>query len=208
MSEQTQNPTPPAGHRMDAFGRLVAEDNIKPIDLARDELVREIAANAKRLNQELVRFKKKTFEDIQALIDLSFEKYKVKVGGGDGNVQLLSFDGRYKVQRAVQKYIRFDERLLAAKALIDECLSDWTKDARAELHTLVNDVFQVDKEGNISTTRVLSLRRLKINDPRWADAMTALSDAVQVTGSKSYVRIYERDADGVAKQIALDVANA
>ena len=39
---------------------------------------------------------------------------------------------------------------------------------------------------------MLALRRHDFDDPRWLKAMDAIADAVQVTGSKSYVRIYER----------------
>lgn len=198
----------PAGYRMDAFGRMVPEAKIKAIDLARDELVQEIAAAADKVNQAIVAFKKKAFADIQAFIDLSVEQYGVKVGGDAGNAMLLSFDGAWKVQRSVQKHIRFDERLLAAKALIDACITDWVKDANPNIHLIIEDAFQVDKTGQINTGRVLSLRRLKIEDERWAEAMQAICDAMQVTGSKSYVRVYKRDSKGEYKSVALDVANA
>jgi len=58
-------------------------------------------------------------DDVGAFIQLSAEKYEVKVGGNKGNVSLLSFDGRYKIVRQVAENITFDERLQAAKALID-----------------------------------------------------------------------------------------
>ena len=39
--------------------------------------------------------------------------------------------------------------------------------------------------------QVLALRRLNIEDKRWQRAMTAISDAIQITGSRSYLRVYE-----------------
>ncbi|MNP41547.1 hypothetical protein D3C76_1352550 [compost metagenome] len=73
----------------------------------------------------------------------------------------------------------------------------------------MNEAFRTDKVGEISTGRVLALRRLEISDLRWQRAMQAISDAVQVVGSKSYVRIYERigDSDQYAS-IPLDIASA
>ena len=123
-------------------------------------------------------------------------------------MQLLSFDGRYKVLRANQENIAFDERLQAAKDLIDQCLTEWTEGARSELRALINDAFRVDQAGNIRTGQVLSLRRLAIDDPRWQEAMLAIAEAVQVVGSKSYVRVYERDSQGEYRPIALDIAGA
>ena len=48
---------------------------------------------------------------------------------------------------AVNESIQFDERLLAAKELIDECIQEWSKDSREELRALVNDAFYVGKSG-------------------------------------------------------------
>ena len=37
-----------------------------------------------------------------------------------GNVTLTSYDGKYKIQRAIAEYLHFDERLQVAKELIDD----------------------------------------------------------------------------------------
>lgn len=201
--------TIPAGYMQDQAGRLVPIDTVKPIDIERDKLVGEIVAKASALNSQIATFKAAAFGDIAAFVELSAEQYGAKVGGQKGNVTLMSFDGRYKVQRAIAEHISFDERLQAAKALIDECITDWSQGSRPEIQVLVNNAFQVDKEGNINTGRVLGLRRLQIGDDRWQRAMQAISEAVQVVGSKSYIRVYERIGDtGEYRAIALDVAGA
>jgi hypothetical protein len=196
----------PAGHRQDAKGRLVPESQIKPIDKARDELVRELFAKAEAANKALADFKLIAFGDIAAFVQLSAEQYGVNLGGNKGNVSLLSFDGELKVQRAMADTITFDERLQAAKELIDECLREWTADARPEIALLVQDAFRVDAAGNIRTGSVLALRRLDIQDERWLRAMQAIGDAVQVVGSRSYVRFYKRDQNGSYQALSLDIA--
>jgi hypothetical protein len=198
--------TIPAGYREDRHGHLQPEVQIKAIDLARDELVREKITAAMLLRERLRNFKLGVFDDIAAFVQLSAEQYGARIGGDKGNVTLLSFDGRYKIIRAIQDTITFDERLQAAKSLIDECLNDWTEGARAELRTLVNNAFRVDQDGNIKTGEVLSLRRLQFDDKRWTQAMAAISDAVTVVGSKTYVRFYERDERGQYQPISLDMA--
>lgn len=198
----------PEGFRQDAKGHLVPEVLIKPIDLARDELVNELVGRAKAVSAQLAQLKSSAFGDIKAFVEMSAEQYKATIGGKKGNVTLLSFDGRFKIVHAVQDSIKFDERLQAARALIDECAVEWTQDARSEVRVLVNEAFRTDKAGEISTGRVLALRRLEIQDPRWQRAMQAISDAVQVVGSKSYIRVYERigDSDQYAP-IPLDIAS-
>lgn len=197
----------PAGFRQDAQGRLVPESMIKPIDLERDRLVQHLVDRASELNGQLADFKAVAFGDIEAFVELSAEQYGARLGGKKGNVTLLSFDGRYKIQRAIQESIAFDERLQAARALIDECLRDWTEGARPEVVTLVNDAFRTDTKGEIRTARVLALRRMEIADERWQRAMQAISEACQVVGSKSYIRVYKRVGDtDQYEPISLDIA--
>lgn len=203
----TQQITVPEGFWQDAQGRLVPESMVKPIDQERDRLVKHLVDRASELSTELADFKAVAFGDIEAFIELSAEQYSAKVGGKKGNVTLYSYDGRFKIQRAVQESIVFDERLQAARALIDDCLRDWTQGARPEVVTLVNDAFRTDTKGEIRTARVLALRRLEIRDERWQRAMTAIGEACQVIGSKSYIRVYERIGDSDQyKAISLDIA--
>lgn len=196
----------PEGFLTNAKGYLVPKDKVKEIDLLRSELVNELIAGAKQLQLQMRQFKEKSFADIAAFLGLSLEKYEVALGGNKGNVTLISFDGKYKVTRQIQDSIRFDERLQAAKHLIDECISKWAEDSNDNIQVLINDAFQVDREGKISTNRVLSLRRLNIHDEKWQQAMEAISDSIIITDSKSYIRFYERDEQGAYQAISLDFA--
>jgi hypothetical protein len=202
------NQTIPAGYQQDAQGRLIPEALIKPIDRERDTLVRELINQAAAVNKTLADFKTATFNNINAFIDLSVEQYDVKLGGKKGNVTLFSFDGKYKVQFAVSENIQFDERLQAAKELIDECIKEWSQGSSPEIQVLVQDAFKTDKEGNLNHGRILGLRRLDIQDERWQRAMVAIGESVQVVGSKQYVRFYQRrDGTDQYDAISMDFAS-
>ena len=194
----------PDGYKRNAMGHLVPIETIKDEDLMRDELVQAIAGEALLISARLRDFKARVADDIDTFIQLVAEQYGVDLGGRKGNVHLSSFDGRYQVRRAVNDLLEFDEKLQAAKALIDECLREWTRDSRAEIRALIDNAFQVDKKGRINTKRILELRKLDIQDPKWQRAMDAISDSLTVTGSRVYFRIYERDDQGNYKQIPLD----
>ncbi|MEX5441910.1 DUF3164 family protein [Acinetobacter schindleri] len=196
----------PEGFLKNGKGHLVPKDKVKEIDLLRSDLVNELIGGAQQLQMQMRKFKEQAFADIAAFLQLSLEKYEVALGGNKGNVTLISFDGKYKVTRQISDSIRFDERLQAAKALIDECISAWAADSNDNIRVLINDAFQVDREGKISTNRVLSLRRLDIQDGKWQQAMEAISDSIIITDSKSYIRFYERDAQGAYQAISLDFA--
>jgi len=202
----TPTPKIPEGYRQNANGDLVLIDNIKQIDLLRDELVVSIAARAREKSGELAEFKTSVMADVDAFVRTSAERFKAKLGGKKGNLTLMSFDGRFKVLVAQQDSITFDERLQVAKALIDKCIKKWSDGADANLLALVNDAFQVDKTGNVSIRRVLGLRSLEIDDRDWKKAMDAIAESVQVVGSKSYLRVYERTEAGDYLPISLDMA--
>jgi len=191
----------------DAKGALWPVATMRQIDITRDELVHEIVARAKAESEALAKFKAAVFGDIEAFVQLSGEKYGVAMGGKKGNVSLLSFDGRYKVQRAVSESLAFDERLQIAKELVNQCIHLWSEGSRSEIRALINDAFQVDKEGRVNVARILSLRRLEITDDKWLTAMKAIGESIQVAGSKTYFRVYERVGDSEQYQpISLDIA--
>jgi hypothetical protein len=179
---------------------------VKEIDRLRDQTVRNIAKEAIDMKGGLMDFKNRIRDAVLTFVEKSAGEYGVKWGGKKGNISLASYDGQYKLVIAMNDNLVFDERLQVAREIIGKCLEKWSKGARDEIRLLVNDAFQVDKTGKISTARVLGLRRLDIQDQDWKKAMTAITDSVQITGTKQYLRIYERDANGEYQMIPLDVA--
>ena len=196
----------PSQYRTDARGALVPVNSIKPTDLMRDDLIKEIIAKVAPLNAQLAELKRDVINDLRSFIDISANEYGVALGGKKGNVTLTSFDGAYRIQIAMQDTLHFDERLQAAKQLIDECLHEWTQNSGADLKTIVQAAFDVNKEGQINTSRVLGLRRLNIQNEKWLQAMNILSDSIQVQARKESVRFYQRNKDGKYELINLDIA--
>lgn len=191
----------------DAKGNLTPDELVREIDKERNALVLEWVEKGIALNQAMKEFKNGVFGDIQAFVELSTEKYGAKLGGNKGNVTLFSYDGKYKLQRANSDCLQFDERIQAAKVLVDECLNEWSEGSRPELKALIERAFNVDKEGNLSTARILGLQRVEIKDERWLRAMQAINESVQIVSSKSYVRLYERIGDSDQwKPIPLDIS--
>ena len=146
-------------------------------------------------------------DEAEAFRALVAEKYGANKGGAKGNMTLRSFDGKFEMQVAVSEFLSFGPELQAAKGLIDICVERWSEGANDNIRALVNHAFQVNKEGRIDTGRVLGLRRLEIDDAEWNRAMDAISDAVRVTSSKTYIRFYEVNTEtGTRQPIPLDLA--
>ncbi|EMX0849564.1 DUF3164 family protein [Pluralibacter gergoviae] len=196
----------PDGYRINAQGHYVPESQVKALDKLRDDVVLAIVDAAKKQRQALAAFKLQAMSEVSDFIDVSAAEYGVEYGGTKGNVTLVSFDGRYKLVRAVGEHRVFDERIQAAKTLIDACISEWSGGADEKIMALVDHAFRVNKQGKIDINQVLGLRQLNIDDIKWNEAMDAVADAIQVTGTSQYLRLYERQVDGVYQQISLDLA--
>lgn len=179
-------------YMQDARGCLVPRANIDERDLMRDDLVKELSAKLLDAQTALNQCKEQAIADVRAFVQLQAEKYGTKPSK-KGNITLTSFDGSLRVVVAINDLLSFDERLFAAKALIDECLQDYSQGANSNLIAIVQRAFDVDKDGKISTGKVLSLRSLKIDDEKWQRAMQALSDSLHVQTSKEYIRVYQRN---------------
>lgn len=200
------NDETPKGYMRRADGTLVPESKVKAVDKDRNKVVLQLLAEALNASATLAAFKLTAMQAVQDFVDRSLTEYDAKWGGVKGNVTLTSFDGKFKVVRQIQENIVFDERLQAAKALIDGCITRWSKGSNANIKAIVSRAFQVDKAGLISTGKVLSLRSLDIEDPEWDQAMRAIGDSMQVVSTKAYLRFYERNEAGGYDPINLDVA--
>ncbi len=194
------------GFMENAQGHQVPLGQVKEIDKQRHELVMELVGQILSMREALRDLKGKIMGDVEAFVQLSAEEYGVNLGGKKGNISLTSFDGKYKIQRAISDSLVFDERLQVAEELIGQCLSEWTEGSPGELKAIVDKAFDADKEGKINVARVLGLRSLKIDDVRWKKAMDAISDSLHAVGSKTYFRVQERQEDGSYMYLPLDIA--
>lgn len=190
-------------------GELVPVEAVKPADKLMHETVMKILGYAQPLAEQIARFKQHTFEDVDSFVALLDQEYGARAGGRKGNITLTSFDGLVKVQVQVADHISFGPELQTAKSLVDECLKDWTSEARTEIRAIVNRAFNVDKEGKVNRAELLGLLRLDIEDGRWGRAMDAIRDSMRVIGSKRYVRFYRRDhAQAQWRAVPIDIAAA
>jgi hypothetical protein len=196
-------------HMRDAKGALVPLTMVKPQDQLQDEVVRKIMGYATALSDQVARFKAHTFEDIGGFEALLAQEYDATIGGAKGNKTLMSFDGLFKVTVQVADNIVFGPELQIAKALVDECLNEWSEGARDEIRAIVTRAFNTDKEGQINRSEIFMLLRLEIEEPRWLRAMKAIRDAMRVVGSKTYVRCYRRESfDAPWAAVSIDLAKA
>jgi DNA-binding transcriptional MerR regulator len=190
------------------LGNLDALANIGPVDLLMDEMVRKLSGYAEDLSAELARFQSHAYADIAGFDALLAQEYNVlRPEGRKGNRTFTTYDGSLKVKVCVSDRQSFGPELQQAKQLLDEMIQDRATGADPFLVTLVNQAFKVDKEGQVDAASILALRRLEVDDPRWADVCRAIDKSKRPQGSKSYLRFYKRQGqDGRDVMIPLDLA--
>lgn len=210
MSEITENNTAiPAGYYKNAKGYLVPDNLVRPEEKLEDQMVEKIIGFAEALNAQIGRFKGHTGDDVSSFLSLIDEKYGLKRGGNKGNMTFQNYAGTKMVKVAISENIVFGAELQTAKGLIDECINEWSDGANDKIRVLVNNAFQVDKEGKINRSALLGLRRLDIQEEKWLTAMQAITDSIRVDGSKLYYRFYKRDTPEQQWQaVTVDLAKA
>ena len=220
MSHQSTDFTPapiPSGRReiegnqyiQNTSGGWDPVETTPAADLLEDEVVRKVMGFAIALSDQVARFKGHAFEDLSEFEALLAQEYGAVKGGPKGNKTFLSHDGCFQIKVAVQDYIDFGPQLQIAKGLMDECVNDWSADARAELRDFVTHAFKTDKSGQINKAEIFRILRRDIKDPRWQEATRAIRDAMRVVGSKTYIRFQRRDTpQGEWQSVTIDLAKA
>lgn len=197
------NATIPDGYLQDAQGRLVPVANVRPHELQRDQLVRDLVGRVQGAQAALAVLKRDLLSDIAAHIQLVAEEYGAKVSGKAGNLTLVSYDGTLKIERDIAERLQIGEQIAAAEALIRQIVDEI---ADPTARAIVDRTFRRNrKTGELSPARLIDLVSVEIDDERWRRAVQAIRDSLQTAGSVTYFRAYRRDApDQPWQQIPLD----
>jgi len=182
--------------------KKAVKDNLK---FQKDQLIDDLSQKAEYLQLELKNFKAYCFQRIEEYMKEVSSKYNINFSS-KGNLNITNSDGNYRVCKNVQEYIVLDEKLQIAKLLIDKCLNKWSEGGSVELKKVVDLAFSVDKRGKLNIPRVLSLRKLDIEDKDWQQAMQAISDSIDTVNSKHFVRVYKKNYKNEWQSISLDIA--
>lgn len=190
-------------------GEFVHPDMITPDKQLEDEVVENLVKDALELQKSMTCFKTKAFEECYGFVDLLRQKYNMeRITSKSGTVTLKNFDGTKSVEIQISKLISFDQKLTLAKEKIDEYLTLKTNGADAEIQTLITRAFDV-KNGKVDAKQILSLKSYPISHELWKEAMSMIDDAIEIVGTKSYIRFRHRkngEVDGVLEQVVLDIA--
>ncbi len=195
------------GNWINFVGDAVPVRYVPKIEKLRDQAVEKLIKKAKKINEQLAKFRVEAFAEIEKYLQQTQKLYDVNERTAVGNKQLSNFSNNRKVEIQVAKFITLDDRLSLAKSLIDKCLTKWSEGANEKLKIVVMDAFRVDKRRQLDKEKILGLRKLDIKDADWKKAMGIIADSITVVSKKEYIRFSQKNEKGEYKTIPLDIAN-
>lgn len=128
---------------------------------------------------------------------------------GKGNFTWYNFDRTIKIEVNVNQPIVFDDlTITAAKEKLDEFLDNQLEAKNEFVKAMVIEAFETSK-GSVDTKKVLSLTKheKRINAPLFSEAVALINQAVRRPKSKTYRRVWVKDAEGKYQVVELNLSS-
>jgi len=190
---------------IDLNGNEVPAQYVPKLDKDRERVTLKYLARAKKLSEQLEKFKTDLLEDCDAVYEGMLADNNVP-GNSKGGFSLSTFDRSAKIEISIQERIEFDDLISVAHEKIKLYLEEKTQGVDQELKQIINQAFETRK-GRMDVKRILGLFRLKISHPLWNEAMELIKNSITRNNSKRYARIWEKDANGEYKNIELNFSS-
>lgn len=149
--------------------------------------------------------------------DLSQEAYEVFMEENNnakvnhkGNFTWYNFNRSIKIEVNVSEPIQFDDlTIAAAKDKFDAFLDENVQSKNEFVKEMINSAFETQRAGKLDVKQVMNLTRYqnKINDPLFTEAVNLINQAIRRPKSKTYFRVWMRDAAGEYQNVELNLSS-
>jgi hypothetical protein len=191
---------------IDKDGIKIPRKHAREADVKRHDLVVKLINRAKKREAMLKADREYFDSEIDKFLAWE-EKHYGQKRTVKGSVMLSNFAKDQYVERKVNESVEYDEKLALAKAALDECLNDLAEGARAELMTIVNAKFKMNRQGKVNRADIESLTTLNVKHSAFQRFVALIGEARSVTGSKAYLYFKYRDETSEFKAIKLSLAD-
>lgn len=200
---------PPEGWVHVEDGRLKRFADLTEFEQIREELLQPLVQDWMKMWLDMADLSARFDEAFDRLDELNAPRQTQRAKAGrPGSVTRYTLDRSLCIARKRADTVRYDEdKLLAAKALIDDCVERWSEGGRDEIKQIAELSFTKNAQGEYSRSGMVRLRRISSSDPKWREAMDKIRDAELVDGVASYKLISVRDAQGHYQPLPLDIAS-
>ncbi|HZK06970.1 MAG TPA: DUF3164 family protein [Bacteroidales bacterium] len=190
---------------IDLNGNEVPAQYVPKLDKDRERITLKHLKRAKKLSEQLERFKEELLADCDAVYEKMLADNNVP-GNSKGGFSISTFDRDAKIEISVQERIEFDDLISVAHEKIKLYLEEKTQGVDHDLQQIINQAFETRK-GRMDVKRILGLFRLKINHPTWMEAMELIKQSINRNNSKRYARVWEKDKNGEYRNIELNFSS-
>ncbi|HZW63606.1 MAG TPA: DUF3164 family protein [Flavobacteriaceae bacterium] len=169
----------------------------------------KILKQALKINSQLSSFKS-TIRDLSQQAYEAFMEEKQSNKESKGNFTWYNFDRSIKIEVSVNEPIQFDDLTIkAAKDKFDHFLKENVTSKNEFVKEMVIDAFQTQRSGQLDTKRVMNLTRYerKINDPLFSEAVNLINESIRRPKSKTYFRVWQKDAAGEYQNVELNLSS-
>lgn len=192
---------------LDKDGREIPAGYIHKIDKDKHAAAFRLAKKATKLSLDLAEFKEELFKVCDELHQRALDENHVKLReNSKGSYTISTIDKAIKVEVTVSEFGSFGDDITIAHALIKEFLQEKTQALDADIAGVISGAFET-RGGNLDVKRILSLKKYKIEHPKWVKAMEVIDKSYEVRNTKRYARVWMKNDHGELEQIPLDFAS-
>lgn len=202
-------PEPAPGYVFVEDGQMKLETKLSDYERRREALLQPLAHEWIEKWLSIADLAARFNDAFDELEELNAPKQTKRVTAGKKpSLSVFLLDRSVRLSRARNDTVRYEEdKLLAAKALVDECVTRWSEGGRDEIRQLAEMSFTKNAKGEYSRSGMVRLRRMNSTDPLWEEAMNQIRKAEIVDGVTSYLLVSVRDKDGKYHPLPMDIAS-
>ncbi|KAF0198457.1 MAG: hypothetical protein FD170_4003 [Bacteroidetes bacterium] len=191
--------------KQDRIAKLKARESY---EAGRDELVSQLVARAKVLNDQMRDFKQYAIDKLEAFRETANDYGDIRKNSKGGfslrhrsTAEMVSLD-----RNSVPEY---DERAASAESLLKEFLEDKVKKRDLATYRTIMALMERNKQGDLTPSRIASLLKVKDNydDERWTKAMELFEESFRIREISYSVSFFRKDQMQKDQAIVLTFAS-
>ena len=194
---------------IDESGTSIPFTRIKAVEKLHERKSAQLLKQALNINNQLKDFKtlmqatcEEAFNAFMASKDVKKET--------KGNYTWFNFNRTIKIEVNISEPIKFDDLTIqAAKAKLDEFLQHEIESKNDYIKDMIIQSFETQRTGQLDVKDVMKLTKFKarVNNPLFSEAIDLINSAIRKPQSKTYFRIWLKDADGKYNNIDLNLSS-
>lgn len=202
---------PKDGTWQDEADSAIPYNRTTPLERLKEKEAYNLLTGAEAISTKLQAFKKQIYEIVDKVLSEARKENSVLLNG-KGNFTWYNFNRSIKIEVNVNEQIKFDElQIESAKEILLNMIRE-NVNGDDFIISLIEDAFQTSR-GKLDTKKVLGLKRhssrIKKDEMKseWDRAMSIIDKSISRPSSKTYFKVWKKDATGEYQNIDLNFSS-